>query len=264
MRPRALVVVANGEKCLQFLEVAKPLLEIYAHGVKADVVTYTEPHPRATHRFLDKFYLADALSQYERIWYVDSDTLINPQAPNIFDVIPEKYFGATVVGHLSTIHDNSWKKMVAGLGEIPGFTEKHVFNGGSMLISQDHREIFSFDGSDIKFAIEKVGHFAEQALINYRVRRMGIPFHDLGPQWNATCRTVVPQKRFTSYLLHYVSGGKNKTAFRKGTRLEQMKRDAQILRSNGIIAAGRRRVPCTNRLLDKVDWFLDKLAAMQR
>jgi uncharacterized HAD superfamily protein len=82
-KPRAIVTFAAGDH-LSVLEVTKPLMQDYADRVGADLITITDnmfpEWPMA-----NKWRLRNYAWNYERTLFLDSDVLIMPEAPDIFE-----------------------------------------------------------------------------------------------------------------------------------------------------------------------------------
>jgi lipopolysaccharide biosynthesis glycosyltransferase len=171
---------------------------------------------RRRHRnlHLEKFQLFNLLEDYDRILYVDADVLIHPEAPNVFDIVPEAYLGVVneQLGEEAPKREQEWGRMQRRLGKLerePG----RYFNAGVLVVSRAHRELFAY--SKRKFA---AGRWPDQNTLNYYARQLGLPIRWLGPEWN--CMPVFgerfqdPDQRRMSWFLHY-AGEAAKAALRE-------------------------------------------------
>lgn len=90
---RAIVTVVVGNEAERMHEVGLPFLEQYAAAVGADLVVSRWPGAPGW-PMSAKFGAARVLDSYERIAYLDADTLVRPGAVNLFDLCAPDEFGA--------------------------------------------------------------------------------------------------------------------------------------------------------------------------
>jgi len=113
MTSRAIATIALDEPGAAQAAVTRPFLDLYAERVGADIVDGRfHDHPEITKRFtqiqLSKLdTMREALEQYDRVLWLDVDVMVRPDAPDIFEVIP----------------DNKW----AGREEIAIFMAQNKF-----------------------------------------------------------------------------------------------------------------------------------------
>jgi hypothetical protein len=129
---------------------------------------------------IEKFQLFEALERYERIIFLDSDILIQPSCPNLFNLVPE--------GRLGIVYDDTgpdaWKrteeleKLGTRLGSISESRNRY-FNSGVMVMDQSLKSLFEMRRKDFIS-----GRWPEQTLLNYRVLRHNIPVVELAEQYN--------------------------------------------------------------------------------
>lgn len=91
---RAVVTVACGKEGRALLEISRPWLARYAARLGADfVILDWVGHP--VWPMAGKFRIHRALDHYDRIAYLDADTLGDPdRVPSLFDLVPPGRFGA--------------------------------------------------------------------------------------------------------------------------------------------------------------------------
>jgi len=165
---------------------------------------------------LEKFQLAELFEHYERIAYVDSDVLIHPEAPDIFDQVEAEEIGCVYenFGKDAWKRTEEWQKAEALLGPLPG--SPRYFNAGVLVFGRSHQKLF-----DPSLGIPG-GRWPDQTFLNYHSRKLGMPvvgldkkfnFLPLFPGWD------VPQVRAQKCFVHY-AGRENKV---------KMQDDAQSL-----------------------------------
>lgn len=150
----------------------------------------------------------ELFEEYERIFYLDSDIVINKICPNIFDVVPYDTVGLVLEDKGSRLKNR--RKRIALIKAFFGGNEHWVegfLNGGLYIVSKIHREIFTkingqlwdgpgYDGNHYMYQIMKQNH----------------KYIDLGYKWNHMSMFSEPwdgsPSRFDSYILHYAGGAK--------------------------------------------------------
>jgi hypothetical protein len=100
--PRAIVVLSVGSR--PFLEITRPLMELYAERVGASLhVVTSDAHPslapwrerlKTMPRFLKLPLLDYYLQRYARVMLLDDDVVIAPQAGDLFRQTPCDRVGA--------------------------------------------------------------------------------------------------------------------------------------------------------------------------
>ncbi len=159
---QAIVTLCIGQE-FKLGQVTHPMLQNYAHRVGADFIVIAEPKINLGNHNFEKYQIYELLEKYQRIIYIDTDIIITPQCPNLFQIVPENMFGAFIVSDYTYFHDGAIKKIQAKLGDI-GWKRKY-FNAGVMVISQCHRGIFSPEHGLLKWSDES-GAFYDQTLLN--------------------------------------------------------------------------------------------------
>lgn len=151
---------------------------------------------------LEKFQIHGAFERYRRILFLDSDILIAPDCPNLFERVPETHFGC--------VYDDTgvdaWKRkeelirLGRRLGRLPPGNPRY-FNSGVMVLGPRHREIFAMRREEV-FR----GRWPEQTLLNHRVLAGGYAVHALEPEFNFM--PLAPDwaddaKRRAAKIIHY-------------------------------------------------------------
>jgi hypothetical protein len=88
---KLIITIAIGRKFQEILELSRPYLQAYAKKCGADYVELTNP----TQGWwgLEKFRVKAFQKYYERIAFLDSDLLVRPNCPNLFDIVEPHRIG---------------------------------------------------------------------------------------------------------------------------------------------------------------------------
>lgn len=172
-----------------------------------------------------KMYILDVLEaneiDYDQVLYVDADTIIHTNAPDIFEHTENKFCAVRAIGDMDWILrsiENYSKYLFEGFT----FPFYKYFNSGVMVFNKKHREFFKsvqeFYHSN-KEAIDQVQNTFhvgnDQPVLNYFVNR-DIPddYKVLGYEWNMQDMTrlevITPDFLHTryGYISHYNAGVK--------------------------------------------------------
>ncbi len=205
---KAIVTLCIGEE-YKLGQVTHPLLRSYADRVGADFIVISEPKINLGNHNFEKYQIYDLFEQYDRILYIDTDIIVTPECPNLFEIVSEKEFGAFVVSEHTYFHDGAIKKIQSKLGDI-GWERKY-FNAGVMVVSKQHSKIFNKSYELIEWAKE-TGAFYDQTLLNYTIQKMDIPIHDIGYQFNHTTDAKNSRARFSRKINYLIDLGNNLVA----------------------------------------------------
>lgn len=189
----AVVVTAitDGFDAETMLDITKPSLEKYCSRTKSDLIIIDEPkyniadnieiknhyyYGKYNYLRFEKNQVYDLFETYDKVLRLDVDIVINPYAPNYFEL--EDYFFYMTEEEPDRSYEI--KNIKRELGEVKGWS-KTYFNSGVVLASKWHKEVFNI--SDIDFNLE-LGMFKEQSVLNWKVRKLNIPTKDLGRSFN--------------------------------------------------------------------------------
>ncbi len=207
---RAVVTLCIGDAFNDFAQYSHPTMKRYAEKVQADFVPITEAKicfEKSRHfnpLLFEKYQLCDLLDDYDRILFLDTDILVTPHAPNVFDIVPEDKIGAVYEDFGSTTtHRRGLIRQVQGyLGELDWYTG--FFNSGVMVVSQAHQEGFR--------CYEQYGFMDgeyEQTNTNWYLRKIGGEIFELDYKFNFTglMRVYYGPIHRDAYFIHYAGGG---------------------------------------------------------
>ncbi|TCS40292.1 glycosyltransferase [Reinekea marinisedimentorum] len=242
MEKRIIVTVAVGENGQKWADYSHPLMRRYAEQCGADFFVLSGHNLKDMWPGFSKLLLGSQLKVYDRMLYLDSDILVSPTAPNLFDFVPPDSLGATVIDSLppevAPAVKNGWisndiKKSQKEFGDIQWSSE--YFNSGAMLFCKEHLGIFEsalsvakhwFDISTDR-SLSEFRVFADQTLFNYFAKARNAKVFDIGYKYNHTPAFNAFGHRYHSNFYHYV----RLRPHRRGDRLRQMKIDSWILKN---------------------------------
>ncbi|WP_261592424.1 glycosyltransferase [Pseudoalteromonas holothuriae] len=201
MKKHAVVTINIGKRYSKMASLTLPTHKAYAKKIGAEFVEIKEfdlPFIESEYSaYWAKFKLFELLSEYERIIFLDLDTVVQKNCPNLFDIVEVEQFAVlyeTDFGIDQTIEIND---MIQKMPQIKWGTE--YFNVGVMVMSSCHKPIFEFNE-------ESQGglKYPEQTLLNYNVNKLGCEVFHLPIQFNHMLfLNVDPSERIDSYIIHY-------------------------------------------------------------
>ena len=217
---RVLVTVSLGKIYNELISpLTHPTLEDYAYRMGADFFVIEDRKLDETYQeFWEKLRMRDLLDQYDRVLFMDSDIIVHPRAPSLFDLVPLDCLGMTNEGYLQSISDKEHElkdfckqagiKMSFRSTRFPDWDGRY-WNVGVILFGQEHRSIFS---DPPVFITHK---YPEQAWVNIQIARLRpkmfcLPraFHD----WKFLMKEDAVLNQLTGslrWIIHYAGQAKN-------------------------------------------------------
>jgi lipopolysaccharide biosynthesis glycosyltransferase len=161
--------------------------QLWCDKNNVDFIVNREHDTRFTFPIWNKELIYEIGKGYDKIGIVDSDTIISPDAPNIFDLFTEEDFCG-----VQDLCDLNWL-----LSSIKGrqhfFPETKMsamkyFNAGVLFFGSKHLKVFedllNLYLSNQKEIDEIKGGGKEQTLLNFVVQSSGVEVKLLTPAWN--------------------------------------------------------------------------------
>ena len=203
----------------------------YSKKVGADYYLIEEPVVKYRAPHFEKLQVLSLLDQgYDRVLYLDGDTIVNPSARNIFGQYPDesKFYAydensnpdVEVMDRDPDVEplprDFEWEKNEHG--------KYKYFNAGVMLFSKKHRLCFS--GIETVPDVPAMWTYAEQTCFNYLIAKNNIEWESLDYSFN---RMDLGQPdpdnlRFEADIIHY-AGPCRYTEPDQKTKYHQMIKD---------------------------------------
>ena len=227
MKNLIFIVSIGRDKHLQY---CIPSVELYCKKYSVDLKVINKPFynipitKEYNYITFEKNQVYNHIQEYDRILRLDSDTIISPNAPNFFNLNPNKiYVTYEDVGSRKSQRINEIARIKKSLGDIPHWEEGY-FNSGVILFSNQHKEVFNLNLDDLK---KDLGPFKEQTYLNWQVRKYDFEVVDLGKNFNHLRIFEEPwcnSNRLEADIIHYAGPQHNKE--------QKMKQDYDILYNN--------------------------------
>ena len=198
----------------EWAKLVHPLFQQYAHRIGADFLVLDEATDakdatggigNGVYQYrIMKHY--DLHEHYDRIIALDSDMILMPSLPNLFDVVPYDSVGSIYedIGTRAPQRHQCMHAAQQQFGEI-GWTSGYI-NTGVFVTSKCHRDIYR-KINDQYF----VAWGTDDIHIGYLINKYGYKVHELPYQFNHM--TMYSESwndspnRFDSHIIHYAGRG---------------------------------------------------------
>ena len=193
----AVVTIAIGDAYRRIAEMTHPSLRDYAKKIGAEFVVIDSTKVSKTSPHYEKFQIYDLLNKYHRIAYIDTDAIVRPDCPSLFDVVKPSEFGAFDEGAVMDRSD-AMSSVCEEYGEKIDKWSGQYYNTGVMVVSRVHKQLF-------KPPPKEVWNFYEQSYINLRLIKDGVAVKPLDHCFNRmNCMDkLTGEHRLRSYVVHY-------------------------------------------------------------
>jgi len=152
---------------------------------------YPEDYMNANwHKIFAFKLLDDNKINYNQVMTVDADTMIHPNAPNIFDITDNKFCAVHGYGSYDWICRSieNYKKHLFPDVDVPLF---EYFNSGVIICNKKHKSFydkvidFYLNNRDNIVKLQETYHVGtDQPILNFFVQKENIDYKQLGYEWN--------------------------------------------------------------------------------
>lgn len=192
-----------------YLQYCLPSVKFYCKKYNIDLKVISNPlynipsSLEYNYKTFEKNQVYNYIEGYDRILRLDSDIIINPNAPNFFES-DSNYIYVTYedVGPRKVERKFEIERLKKSLGHIKNWNEGY-FNSGVILFSQMHKEIFNFNLEDLG---KDLGPYKEQSYLNWKVKSLGFELVNLGKDFNhlqAFEEDWSNSNRLNASIIHY-------------------------------------------------------------
>lgn len=206
---KAIVTIVKGDKYEQIWKRSEPFFVDYAEKCDAELVVlkgidgaeYPSPH-------WIKFGLYELLrKEFHRIAFIDADIIIRPDTPSLFDIVPEDQLGVFNEGQYLPRSVCIYEARKVYNVPLPKWDGKTYYNTGVMVLSREHRHIFSISNELKRLR----NSFGEQTYLNLRIIGSEVKVFQLTQKFNRMSHMdrITGMTRLDSYLIHYAGDGDN-------------------------------------------------------
>jgi len=204
---KLLMVTCADESTAVYSKYTHPFLRVCAERWKAEFRIINPPQNFP--KYSRPLAVYDIYENYDRIFYVDSDVIINENCPNLFDIVPHDTIGLVFEDKGSRLKNRRARivRIKEGFGGVEHWTSGY-FNMGVVITSKIHRNMFTKVNGRIWE--DKIGF--GQTHFNYQMMKLKYKHVDLGYKFNHMEMFSEPwngsPSRFDSYIMHYAGGAR--------------------------------------------------------
>lgn len=200
MKKKYVVATTNiGDYVADMARLTIPLMKNYADRINADFIPIEKMIKFSSQYsvYWGKFQLYEMFDDYDRIVYIDLDSIVYPHCPNLLEVVPPDKFGALMESDYGL---DPTEEILEYQTRAPDINwRKDYFTAGVMVASKVHREVFNIKHGNINGK-----KYLEQTQLNYNVQRFKIPIFKLDYKFNHTYYWGPNiDLRAHSYIVHY-------------------------------------------------------------
>ena len=182
-----------------------PTIQAYADKIGAEFIVIDKVKISKKFFHYEKFQIYDLLTRYKRILYLDSDILVRPDCPDLFEIVPEHKIGLFNEGRFMDMTEVMRDTCMKYKTSVPKW-ERQYYNAGVMVISRLHRGIFKKpEGEyDVWGAPVGVYHY-EQPYLNLKIISESYVVQELTHKFNrlSILDSHTGENHLSSYIVHY-------------------------------------------------------------
>lgn len=225
MERRAVVTLCIGDKADAFGRYSHPPMRAYASKVGADFIKLDQRRVNFTGAInfnpilFEKYQVYDVLDTYDRVLFLDTDILVTPHAPDIFDDVPADRTGG-VFEDFGTEQEHR-RGLIVKVQEVLGDVgwKEGFMNSGAFVVSKRHRDVFR--------SYQQHGFYDgcyEQTNTNWYMHKAGFPPVNVDWRFNfmGLMRVYHGPVHREAYFIHYAGTG---GLFPWVPRVDQMRND---------------------------------------
>jgi len=206
------IVTRSDKSIKEMTDITHPVIKAYAKKIGADFIVLDEQRTDSQHyRILDFYKLFD---KYDRIISMDSDIIITPDCPNLFEIVPENMIGTVCedIGSRETDRYNRIMKANKQFGDS-GWRSGYM-NTGCAVFSKLHKDLFK-PGRELYMDL---GY--DDVYLGYWSIKLGFKMYGLNKKFNYMRHfDELGTNRLHAYIIHYAGQGFT------GDRMGDIKRD---------------------------------------
>ena len=201
------LTIAIGDNYKKIADLTSPTMKSYAAKIGAEFLCITEQRISTTYPYWEKFVIGELLNSYNRIIYLDVDTLVRKDCPSLFDIVPLREIGLYNEGLLTndtekTEHIITMQKVFEEYEQsFPNLWDGRFYNSGVMVVPQNMKWLFK------KPEKETFANYWDQSYINMMLSVHGSldDVFDIGYKFNRMyyVDSKVKEDRSKSYIIHY-------------------------------------------------------------
>lgn len=203
MEKYAVLTITTNDFWKEVSQTTHPSIDAYAKKIGAERVNITHPNSNyITQKWL-KFEIYNLLNKYNRIIYFDTDIIVRPDTPNLFEKVPEDKLGMVIESRYISRAQEIFK--ASETFGIKTDWEGKYYNAGVIVASRRQKQLF-------RIPDKHTDDFDDPtAYLNLQIAKSKTSMQDL--DWRF-CRTSymdeeVGMTRHDSYVIHYQNAPEN-------------------------------------------------------
>ena len=194
-----------GDNFKAMAKVTHPTMRAYADRIGAEFVVIGDQKLSALPYF-EKFRIGGLLDEFDRILFLDTDTIVRHDCPSLFGVVPQDKLGMYGEGFMASPEEQKVHAGILGAAlreyygkGLPASWKNEFYNTGVVVASRCHKGLFRPPEKEVRI------EYWDQALLNARLVMEGVAVHDIGYLFNRMYYVdkVVKYHRLHSYIVHY-------------------------------------------------------------
>jgi lipopolysaccharide biosynthesis glycosyltransferase len=184
-----------------------PTIKAYASKIRADCIVIDKQKLSTIYPHYEKYQIHDLLKVYDRILYLDSDVIVKPDCPDLFELVPENKFGILDEADNNKIYVKFYESIL-NLSKkynisLSNWDQKIYYNTGVMVISKIHDWLFL---NKPKEEIIDMWYAYEQSYLNMMIISKNVEIYKLNYKFNKMPRFCIDEY---CYIVHYAGGDTN-------------------------------------------------------
>ena len=224
-----MVATRCDENIAEMTDLTHPIIKKFCTEWHADFVCLSGDYSHVmdyegwmSYRIFD---LNDHFENYDRVLSLDSDVVLSPKCPNLFDIVPRGKIGTIFedVGSRRRMRHQSIRAVQQKWGDVgwqAGYT-----NSGVMVFEKQHQEMLQPVNGEFWLGWE-----SDDIHLGYQIRRLGYEVFQLPFQFNHMCMFSEPwngaPNRFLSFIIHYAGAATFPET--SGKKVEKIKKDIEV------------------------------------
>ena len=203
MSAAAVCTVTLGAAYHELAALTHPSIRAYAARIGADfVVIDRRAFPERVPQAYEKLQAGRLLERYDRVLCVDTDVIVRPDAPSLFEVVAPDDLG--VLNEMPFFPTDGRQRIGRVCHEVgmpvPDYAwHRRYYQTGVMVLSRRHAPLFLPPRTYFR------DHPWEQSWLNVLIAARGVPVHELPWRYNRVgCMDGrVGERRTDAYIIHY-------------------------------------------------------------
>lgn len=203
---KLVLTIAIGDTYKNIASITSPRMSRYAERIGADFIIHNKQQIFKIYPHYEKFIIHEYLDFYDRLIFLDVDTIVRHDCSNMFELVPEDKLGMYNEGgpadamerqHHRDTMEQAFRQHFKE--DLPSNWGPDFYNSGVIVASKQHQDLF------IPPNHEMYGHYWDQSYLNAIIYKQKPEMFDLGYKLNRMeyMDRKLNEDRSRSYIIHY-------------------------------------------------------------